>query len=193
MHTLRIVFQWIASDKSLAPATWGLVIITAVLVADGWRKSNEQRERWKLEDERWKREREPLAIVELGKASEESNEMAFACFNLGTTTFFLKWMTVTAQDGRRQEIRLPPEIVLPGKSAKVGYDPRHLLGMFGESTQFKEANAVFVIRGATGDVSTEPVWFYLSYGSKGFGCEWREGRLADRQPGTVVFPARVIP
>lgn len=193
MHVLRLFVGWLVSDKSLAPATWGLVVVTALLVIDGWIKSREQRERWKLEDERWKKESEPSAVIELGKASEDSNEMVFACFNLGTTSFYLHWMTVTAQDGTREEIRLPPHIVLPGKSAKVGYDPSKLLGMFGENSQFKEANAVFVVRGATGMAKTEPVWFYLSYGPKGFGCEWREGRLADRQPGTVVYPARVMP
>jgi hypothetical protein len=39
-------------------ATWGLVLVTVLLVLDGWRRGKEQQDRWKREDQQHKQDRE---------------------------------------------------------------------------------------------------------------------------------------
>jgi hypothetical protein len=191
----RIVFT---SEKYITVATWGLVlvtlalvIVTALLVWDGSRKSREQRERWAEEDKRSENNAAPSAVIEI--TTNDNADLIFGCFNLGNNTFFVDKMIVTARDGTIQETTLTPKIVTPGTYAAVGYDPAQIMGLFGENTEFKEANAVFVLKGATGTVQTDPAWFYVFYRKNGVGCGWNIGRLADRQPGTLVPVPKRLP
>jgi hypothetical protein len=193
MPLLKAISAWFTTDKSLAVATWGLVVATFLLVLDGWQKSREQGRSWKRDDERRKEEAKPRAIVELATDADGSLEMFFACFNLGNNTFFIDKLIVTASDGTMDEASLTPKIVIPGTYVTIGYDPSQLLGLFGEATKFKEANGVLVLKGATATATTEPVWFYVGYGHSGYRCEWGMGRLADRKPGMITKFPKILP
>ena len=116
--------------------------------------------------------------------------MCFACFNLGDNSFYLDKMIVTASDGTRSEGDLTPQVVTPGTWVMVDYNPSELLGLFGESIPYKEANCVFVLRGASGTVTTDPVWFYVGYGND--CADWDKGRLAERLPGTIPSRPKVL-
>lgn len=182
--------DWLSSDRSLAPATWGLVIATFLLFVDGFHKSREQQEQWKQEKQRRILESTPSAVVEIVVKEETPLDMCFACFNLGNNTFYIDKMIVTASDGTRSEAELTPQIVTPGTWVTIDYNPAELLGMFGENTPFKEANCVFLLRGASGVVTTDPEWFYVGYG-KG-RADWHKGRLADWQPGVISAQAKIL-
>jgi hypothetical protein len=100
--TLQSLGAWLVSDKSVAAATWGLVVVTfllvvvtALLVADGFRKSRDQAKRWEEEQERRIAESKPSAIVELAAKEDTPLDMCFACFNLGSNTFYIDRMVVT--------------------------------------------------------------------------------------------------
>jgi len=193
MHVLRLFLGWLASDKSLAPATWGLVVVTALLVIDGWIKSREQTRRWRHEDERRKEEAKPRAVVEITSDSEAQTNMGFTCFNLGNTTFYIDKLIVTTADRAIHVADIEPQIVTPGTSVTVPFNPGELLGWFARQNEFVEANAVFVLRGATGREETEPQWFYVGDPPpRSSHCQWYVGRVADRQPGTIVPKPKII-
>jgi hypothetical protein len=194
--------DWFTNEKSLAVATWGLVVATLILFLDSFYKGKEQRERWKREDasrakeqrERWEREdrlreedAKPKVTVELTQR-DNAPEIVFRCYNLGSTIFFIDRMEVTYQPGRTFHKRdtVGPPVLLPGTFISETYDCTEFL-----TDRFREANIVFVLRGAHGLVPTEPVWFYIFREGAGYG--WRRGRLADRQPGTIVLQPRSIP
>jgi hypothetical protein len=188
---------WLVSDKSVAAATWGLVIVTfllvvatALLVGDGFRKSKEQAIQWKEERERRIAESRPSAVVELAAKEDTPFEMCFACFNLGNNTFYIDRMVMTASDGTRYESDLTPQIVTPGTWVIIDYDPAELLGIFGGKQTFTEANCVLILRGATGIVATDPEWFYVGYGNG--RPDWHKGRLADWQPGVILPQHKII-
>jgi hypothetical protein len=170
--------------------TFLLVVVTALLVADGFRKSREQAKQWEEERDRRIAESKPSAIVELAAKEDTPLDMCFACFNLGNNTFYIDRMVVTASDGTRHESDLTPQIVTPGTWVTIDYNPAELLGMFGENQPFKEANCVLFLRGATGIVTTDPEWFYVGYGNG--RADWRKGRLADRQPGVIPPQHKII-
>jgi hypothetical protein len=186
--------DWFTNEKSLALATWGLVAVTAMLVFDGWRSGREQSKRWGHEDERRAEESKPSAVVELATCADAIfSEMYFACFNLGSNTFFVDKLIVTTTDGTQSESDLAPLIVTPGTFVTIDYDPSLLLGVFGQETPYKEGNGVLVLKGATATVTTDPVWFYVGYGSGGRKCSWGMGRLADRGPGLITKIPKVLP
>jgi hypothetical protein len=190
---LRLFFGWLASDKSLSPATWGLVIVTALLVTDGWRKSREQTRRWKHEDERRREEEKPKAVVEITSDSDAQTSMGFTCFNLGNTTFYIDKLIVTTVDNATHVADIEPQIVTPGTSVTVPYNPCELLGWFSRRAEFVEANAVFLLRGASGRETTEPQWFYVGDPPpQSTKCVWYVGRVADRQPGTFVRKPKIM-
>src|SRR5258708_3486755 len=147
--------NFFTSEKYITVATWGLVVVTlalvavtALLVGDGARKRKEQRERWDEEDKRSAENAAPSAVIEI--TTNDNLDLIFGCFNLGNNTFFIDKMVVTASDGTVNEVSLTPQILRPGTYASVTYDPGQIMGIFGENTQFKEASAVFLLRGATG-------------------------------------------
>jgi hypothetical protein len=184
-------------EQSVATATWvlggvtaALVLVTILLVLDGWRKSREQSRRWDDEDKRRIDEAKPSAIVEIAAKEEAPLDMCFACFNLGNNTFFVDKMIVTASDGMRHESNLSPQVVTPGKWVTIDFDPAVLLGWFGEENQFKDAQCVLMLKGATGIVPTPPELFYISYG-KG-RADWHKGRIADRLPGVIPEQHKIL-
>jgi hypothetical protein len=190
MQALQSTLHWIFSDGSLALATWGLVVATFLQFADGLRKSREQNKQWAEERKRRKEESMPSAVVEIAAKEETPMDMCFACFNLGNNSFFIDSMIVTASDGTLNKSNLTPQVVVPGTWVTIDFDPAQLLGMFGEKTQFKEANCVLILKGAFGTVPTEPEWFYIGYG-KG-RAEWHKGRLADRLPGVIPEQHKIV-
>lgn len=190
MQELKSALHWIFSDGSLALATWGLVVATFLLFVDGVRKSREQNRRWEEDRKRRKEESMPSAVVEIAAKEETPLDMCFACFNLGNNSFFVDRMIVTANDGTRNESDLTPQVVVPGTWVIIDFDPAQLLGMFGEKTQFKEANCVLMLKGAFGTIATDPEWFYIGYG-KG-RAEWHKGRLADRLPGVIPEQHKIV-
>jgi hypothetical protein len=114
--------------------------------------------------------------------------MAFACFNLGSTTFYVDKLVVTAPNEGKQDVcDLVPKIVTPGNHVTIVYDPLRLLGWFGEKTEFEEANATLVLRGATARETTAPEWFYVGYPPpRTQYANWQVGRLADRRPDAAT-------
>ena len=184
------VLNWFSSEHSLALATWGLVVVTLLLVLDGYRKSREQQKQWEEEGQRRAEEAKPSAVVEIAVKEATPLDMCFACFNLGNNTFYIDKMIVTVTEGAYSEADLTPQVVTPGTWVAIDYNPAELLGVFGENVPFREANCVFLLKGATGTVKTEPVWFYFGYGNN--RANWSKGRLADRQPGTIPSQPKVI-
>jgi hypothetical protein len=203
--------DWLTNEKSLTPATWGLVgatlllvLATIILFLDSFFKGREQRRRWEREDAsrakeqqaRWEREdrireedAKPKVAVEIGKR-ENAPEIVFRCFNLGNTIFFIDQMIITATSPKRS-IRtsdlVGPPVLLPGTFISTTYDCEGLL-----TDGFQEANAVFVLRGPHGLEHTQPVWFYVTPDPTQ-GYDWTMGRLADRLPGAIVLQPRSIP
>src|SRR5208337_5145726 len=114
MQVLESTLHWVFSDGSLALATWGLVVATFLLFADGLRKSREQNRRWEEERKSRKAESMPSAVVEIAAKEETPLDMCFACFNLGNNSFFIDRMIVMANDGTRNESDLTPQVVVPG-------------------------------------------------------------------------------
>jgi len=183
--------DWFSSERSLALASWGLVLVTLLLVIDGYRKSGEQRKQWNEERARRAEEAKPSAVIEIAVKEESPLDMFFACFNLGNNTFYIDKMIVTASsDGRRFESDLTPQVVTPGTWVTIDYNPAELWNLSGEGVPYKEANCVFYLRGATGIVTTEPEWFYVGYANR--RADWNKGRLADRQPGVVPRQPKVL-
>lgn len=133
----------------------------------------------------------PSAVVEIAAKEETPLNMCFACFNLGNNSFFIDKMIVKANDGTRNDSDLTPQVVVPGTSVTIDYDPAALLSPFGEKTEYKEANCVLILKGAFGTVATEPEWFYVGYG-KG-RAEWHKGRLADHVPGNIPEQHKIVP
>jgi len=191
MQSLHAAFEWLFSDRSLAPATWGLVLVTALLVLDGARKSREQKRQWDEERKLRQEEAKPSAVVEIVVKEESPLDMRFAVFNLGRNSFFIDRMIVRASDGTRSESDLTPSVVTPGTWVTIDFDPKVLLGVFGENTQFKEASCEFLLKGAFGTVATEPEWFYVTYGRD--RTLWYKGRLSEsRLPGVIAPQPKVI-
>jgi len=190
---LQFVFGWLTSDRSLAPATWGLVAATALLVIDGWRKSGEQTRRWEHEEKRRKEEAKPKAIVEVTSDSDAQTNMGFACFNLGSTTFYIDKLIVTTSLGSTHISDLEPRILTPGTDVNIYYNPCEVLGSRPREAEFVEANAVFVLRGATELETTEPQWFYVGDPPpQSSHCVWYMGRVADRLPGAIVRRPKIM-
>lgn len=187
------VYAWLKDEKSLAIATWGLVIATLLLYLDSRKRAKEQTERWAREDELRALQERPTARVELAVRGAASSEMLFAVFNLGNNSFFTNKLIVTTSNGTPHESDLTPQIVVPGTYVTVHYEPGDVMGMFGEATEFKEAYAVLELRGATGIVTTDPVWFHVSYGRPGHGCAWNIGRLSERQTGVITKLPKRLP
>ena len=203
--------DWLTNEKSLTPATWGLVgatlllvLATIILFLDSFFKGREQRRRWEREDAsrakeqqaRWEREdrireedAKPKVAVEIGKR-ENAPEIVFRCFNLGNTIFFIDQIIITATNPKRS-VRtsdlVGPPVLLPGTFISTTYDCEGLL-----TDGFQEANAVFVLRGPHGLEHTQPVWFYVTPDPTQ-GYDWTIGRLADRLPGAIVLQPRSIP
>jgi hypothetical protein len=203
--------DWLTNEKYLAPATWGLVgatlllvLATIILFLDSFFKGREQRRRWEREDvsrakeqqARWEREdrireedAKPKVSVEIGKR-ENAPEIVFKCFNLGNTIFIIDQMIIIATNpkcGFETRDLVGPPVLFPGKFATMPYDCKYLL-----TDGFQEANAVFVLRGPHGLERTQPVWFYVSPDPTR-GYDWTIGRLADRLEGAIVPQPRSIP
>lgn len=193
--------EWLTNEKSLAVATWGLVVVTLILVLDSFFKGRAQRKRWEREDasrakeqaSRWEREdrlREedarPKVSVEIAKR-ENAPEIVFKCFNLGSTIFFIDQMVITCNRSVHRSNLVGPPVLLPGTFISTTYDCKELI-----TDGFQEANALFLLRGSHGLVSTEPIWFYV-FPDKTLGYGWTRGRLADRLPGMIVPQPRSIP
>jgi hypothetical protein len=157
---------------------------------DGWRDRKEQSKRWEHDDKRRAEESKPSAVIEIAAKHETPQDMCFACFNLGNNTFFVDRMIVTC-DGTPKDIDLSPLVVTPGTWVTIDFDPKGLLGMFGESKLYKEANCVLMLKGATGVVATEPEWFYVVYGSG--RIDWFKGRPSDKLPGMMPQMHKILP
>jgi hypothetical protein len=189
-----------APDYSLDHATWGLVIVTGLLVIgtiatviDGVIKGKRQDMRWEHEDKQREDAARPKALVELASYADDRLKMLFAVFNLGNNTFLIDRLTVTSTTGRFYESQMSPQIVTPGTWVTIDFEPRHMLSERGESTEFVEAYGVLVLKGATDTVTTEPQWFYVSYGSPTYRFPWEVGRVAERLPGAIVKEPRLLP
>jgi hypothetical protein len=193
--------DWLTNERSLTVATWGLVVATLILFLDSVFKGKEQRARWEREDasraseqtSRWEREdrlreeeAKPKVAVEIAKR-EGAPEIVFQCFNLGSTIFFVDKLVITADRSVRTSDLVGPPVLLPGTFVFTTYDCADLL-----ADGLREVSAVFVLRGAHGRVSTEPVWFHV-FPDADLGYGWTIGRLADRLPGVIVQQPRSIP
>jgi hypothetical protein len=193
--------DWLTNERSLTVATWGLVVATFFLFLDSLLKGKEQRKRWDREDAakakeqalRWDHEdhlreedAKPKAAVEIARRDNTPN-IVFTCFNLGSTIFFVDQMVVTVNRTVCRSDLVGPPVLLPGTFISTEYDCKEV-GADG----LQEANAVFVLRGSHGLVTTEPVWFCF-YPDAAGGYQWHVGRLSDRQPGVIPRQPRSIP
>jgi hypothetical protein len=123
-NKIKATVDWLQSDRSVAAATWGLVVATLLLVLatlflylDGRTKSKEQGARWKREDEFRAAESKPKAYVELGKAPAElkstSDASIWATLPFWSISSSCGWgslLSRTNPKGRRYcfRERLPP-------------------------------------------------------------------------------------
>ena len=195
---LRTFIDWIADEKSLALATWGLVLATFLLVLamlvlyfDSRAKGKQQAERWNRDDQLRTAESKPKTYVEIAKVPDQI-DVHFRCFNLGTTTFLVDKLILKVSEPKTMLTHDPvgPPILLPGTVASIWFNCAALLRPEGG---FREVSAVFQVNGASGVELTEPVWFYF-YSDPGEMTlhDWRVGRLSDRLPGALVRQPRTI-
>lgn len=187
---LLIAFpEWLTSEKSLAVATWGLVVATLILYLDSRAKGKEQVERWKREDRLRAEADMPKAVVELGKRQNSPHVVAL-CYNLGEHLFVIDKLFVSVQKGStRISDLLGPYVVLPGSYVPVTCDCTELLC---GKNELHDTSIVFQLKGASGVVATEPVWFsFYPHASGGYG--WSVGGPGTRLPGMIVQQPRVIP
>ena len=194
----KTLVDFFSTEKSLAPATWGLtfttlllVIATLFLYLDGRSKSREQLARWDREDQFKVEDAKPKAYVEIARIPEQ-DDVHFQCFNLGNTTFLIDKLILTiSKRGTTLTHNCPgPPVLLPGHAGTIWFNCAALLEPEGG---FWEVQAVFHLKGALGEQLTDPVWFYF-YSESGEmrHHDWRVGRLSDRQPGTLVKEPRII-
>jgi hypothetical protein len=180
-------------DLNLDRATWALVIVTAGLVVCSILAFVSEQIRGRRQDRQRKQDAKPTALVELATYEGDRLRMLFAVFNLGNSTFLIDKLAVASTTGRFYESQMSPQIVTPGTWVTIEFEPRHMLNDRGESMQFVEAYGVLVLKGATDTVTTEPQWFYVSYGSPNYRFPWEMGRLAERQEGAIVKTPRLVP
>lgn len=157
MSALSKILEWLIDEKSLGLATWGLVIATLFLYLEGRANRKEQRERWGREDRANAEAAKPKAIVELGKRPKSLHPVAL-CYNLGSHPFIIDKLIVTVQDTSKVISDLVgPHVVLPGTYVPVTIDcdalPRR------NKRERYYAEVILELKGPTGAVNTEPVWF----------------------------------
>lgn len=197
---------WLKDEKSLAAATWGLVLATFLLYLDSrlrgktqdrqWGqerqlRADEQAERWKREDEIRALDGKPKAVVEIA-AKKNASEIIFQCFNLGTKTFFVDEIVLTQSDSGSRLYWKPdgPPILLPGTSVLLPFNCGLLLKADGG---FIEMSAMFYVRGPEGIEVLAPVFFYYwSEVGEMTVHDWNIGKLSDRLPGAIVAQPRKI-
>jgi hypothetical protein len=195
---------WLKDEKSLAAATWGLVLATFLLYLDSrlrgktqdrqWAqerqlRAHEQSERWKREDEIRALDGKPRAVVEIA-AKRNVSEVIFQCFNLGTKTFFVDEIILTQSDSGSRLYWKPdgPPILLPGTSVLLPFNCSLLLRADGG---FVEMSAMFYVRASEGIEVLPPVYFYYwSEVGEMTVHDWNIGRLSDRLPGAIVAQPR---
>jgi hypothetical protein len=128
MSVLRGILEWFTGEKSLALATWGLVVATLFLYLDGRAKSKEQKERWEREDRSRAEETKPKAVIELGKRPKSHHPVAL-CYNLGAHPFVIDKLLIQVKDGVKEINDLVgPHVVLPGTYVPVVIDCSRLSG-----------------------------------------------------------------
>jgi hypothetical protein len=112
------------------------------------------------------------------------------CYNLGEHPFVIDKISVSVQNGStRISDLLGPYVVLPGTYVPVTVDCTELLRGKNER---HDAIIVFQLKGASGTVATEPIWFSF-YPDPSGGYSWSVGGPADRLPGMIVQQPRMIP
>jgi hypothetical protein len=190
---------WLTNEQSLALATWGLVVVTALLVVgtfllflDSWKKGKEQRSRWAREDQQRADDTKPKTLIELAM-SESEPDVVVLCYNLGDNTFVIDKLVVSCGQSTRYADLKGPLIALPGTHIRIKVSCTEWLQTktVGEANTTREAKVVLILKGATGTVTTVPVWFCFRAAME-HQYEWSVGRLADRQPGTIVSHPRMI-
>jgi hypothetical protein len=184
---------WLTNEQSLTLATWGLVIVTALLVLDSWNKSREQRKRWDREDQQRVDDAKPKTLIELAKRPS-SPDVVVLCYNLGSNTFVIDKLILYCDKATKFGDLEGPLIVLPGTYVHIKVSCASWLQTktVGELSITREAYVVLLLRGATGPIATDPVWFCFRP-AVGHQYEWTVGRLADRQPGVIPAQPRAIP
>jgi hypothetical protein len=198
--TLLIAIMWLTNEQSLTLATWGLVVATALLVIgtfllflDSWNKGKEQRSRWAREDQQRDDDAKPKTLIELAKRPS-SPDVVVLCYNLGSNTFVIDKLIVYCDKATRFGEMEGPLIALPGTYVHIRVSCAEWLQTktVGEACITREAYVVLLLKGATGPIATDPVWFCFrpAFATE---YEWSVGRLADRQPGTIPAQPRAIP
>jgi len=192
---VRNVRAWLFNEGSLTSATWalvlatvGLLIATALLVRDGYRKSREQQDRWKREDLLRAEAAKPKATVELAKRKNDPRVIVL-CYNLGEHPFVIDKVTVAVENRRHISDLFGPHVVLPGTYVPV---PLDCTDLFSGKQGGQYASVTFRLKGATDSVDTEPKWFkFFPEGASGYG--WGIGGPSDSLPGMIVQQPRMIP
>lgn len=190
MPALRKILEWLAGEKSLTLATWGLVVATLFLYLDGRAKSKEQKERWEREDRSKADEAKPRAVIELGRRPKSLHPVAL-CYNLGEHPFVIDKLIITVQDVSKVISDLVgPHVVLPGTYVPVPIDCSELPTR--EKKKLYYATITLELKGAAGIVSTEPVWFrfYPNLTESGYG--WNVGGPETALPGVISQQPRVL-
>jgi len=190
-----------APDLSLDRATWGLVIVTALLVVgtiatftDGTRRGRLQDKRWENEDKHRIEDAEPRALVELATYLDDSLRLLFVVYNLGNNTFLIDKLIVKVNNTKIEVPQQTPQIVTPGNWVSIEFEPRLILSPNGGNTPSEEGYGTIVLKGATGSVITKSEWFHVFYAqpSRPDRFPWGMGR-SGLPPGTLVETPRVLP
>jgi hypothetical protein len=191
---------WLTNEQSLALATWGLFLVTALLVVgtfllflDSWKKGKEQRARWDREDQQLADDAKPKTLIELAKRPS-SPDVVVLCYNLGSNIFVIDKLIVSCGSATSSDDLEGPLIVFPGTYVHIKVSCAEWLQTktVSELNIIREAYAVLVLRGAAGSITTDPVWFCFRPAFT-TAYEWSVGRMADKQPGVIPAQPRVIP
>jgi hypothetical protein len=194
------ILVWLTNEQSLTLATWGLVVVTALLVVgtfllflDSWKKGKEQRFRWDREDQQRIDDAKPKTLVELAKRPS-SPEVVVLCYNLGSITFVIDKLIVYSGNATRFGDMEGPLIALPGSFVHIKVSRADWLQTktVGEASITREAYVVLLLKGAYGPIVTDPVWFCFRPAME-HQYEWTVGRLADRKCGVIPKQPRAIP
>ena len=174
MIALVLLPEWLASEKGVTLATWGLVlvtlalaVITFLLVLDSRENRREQRERWaredrerraehdellrrwKIEDNRRDAEVAPKAEWRLANTDDRYSFLLW-CANLGSSSFMITELNVVPLGGTEQQtISIEKRIVASGQIEEIKFRADSMGDIFHD-----DADISLTLRGPSCSINT---------------------------------------
>lgn len=164
MNSVPHILHWLFPSGA-AVAEWVAAIATGCLVGAGFIQlkairegAEEQRERWKREDEIRAEENRPKAAFWLEQAANNDSSELW-CANVGTVNFIVSGMEVNPLQGESRRIPFSRRncLIVPAgimQSTKLS-DPEVMFG----SERLGNAEITLIFQGPT-DVKPYHLWFY---------------------------------